>query len=52
VAPDDAAEMLTVTLCKFTHCRWWPAWYRGDDGWQFHWLWLYLEWRNDDDEHD
>jgi hypothetical protein len=39
--------MMTVQLCKFTHCRLWPAWGSNAAGWQFHWLWAYLEWRND-----
>lgn len=39
--------MLTVQLCKFSHCRLWPAVARNAAGWQVHWLWLYVEWRND-----
>lgn len=36
--------MMTIQLCKFSHCRLWPAWGSNAAGWQFHWLWLYVEW--------
>jgi len=37
--------MITIKLCRFSHCRLWPACASNEAGWQFHWLWLYLEWR-------
>lgn len=38
--------MMTIQLCKFSHCRLWPAWGSNAVGWQIHWLWLYVEWRS------
>lgn len=39
--------MLTLTLCKFSHCRLRPAWARNEAGWQCHWLWIYFDWRSE-----
>jgi hypothetical protein len=39
--------MMTMIICKFSHWRLWPVWWSNAAGWRFHWLWVYLEWRND-----
>ena len=42
--------MLALTVCKFTHFRLRPAWGSSAAGWQFHWLWFYVEWLNDEED--
>jgi hypothetical protein len=40
-------QMLTMMLCRISHCRLRPAWARNAAGWQAHWLWFYFEWRSE-----
>lgn len=39
--------MTTVTICNLGDWRLVPAWASDAAGWQFHWLFLYLEWDRD-----
>jgi len=39
--------MMTVILCDLSDWRLVPALGGNAAGWQFHWLFLYLEWNRD-----
>jgi len=39
--------MMTVILCDLSDWRLIPAWRGHLRRWQFHWLFLYLEWDRD-----
>lgn len=39
--------MLTLKLCDLGHWRLFPALDGNAAGWQFHWLFVYVEWRHE-----